>query len=368
MIAVPPSRYGSPTPLVLEGDAEALIAERVDGRAIVVTDAGVAATGWPDRLAARLGAAVWAGAASDPTESDVDLAARALRGHDVLVAVGGGSVIDTAKAASMLLANGGRMRDWRGYGVAEHRGPVVVAVPTTGGTGSEVQSFALVSRDDDAAKLACGSPHVMPRVALLDPRLSTSSPIAVTASAGVDALVHALEAAVTTVRTPASVEVAVEAFGSMWHALPAVLAAPDDLGARGHALRAACLAGAAIEASMLGAAHATANPLSAHHGLSHGVAVGRMIASVIRANTADPAAAATYGRLARAASIGDDAAALADAVAHRVRRVLPGAWPPPGLDPDRMATEAAGQWTLAFNPVALDPDALAGLYRAASTP
>ncbi len=329
------------------------------GRTVVVTDAGVASTGWPARVASALGADLWAGAAEEPSEGAVAEAARALGAYDTLVAVGGGSVIDTAKAASLLIANGGRVRDGRGYGHAAAAGPRLVAIPTTAGTGSEVQSFAVISHDDDRSKLAVGSAHLMPAVVILDAALTLSAPRRVTMLAGLDATVHALETAVSTARTVAGEHAAVEAFADLWTTLPRVLASPHDLDLRHTMLRAACQAGSTIEAGMLGAAHALANPLSARHGMAHGEAVARMIGPVVRVNHRSAEAAATYVRLAQAVGMADGEA-LAAALELRVAEWLPGGWPV--IDADALAGEAMAQWTLGFNPVGLGWGEVVGVY------
>jgi alcohol dehydrogenase len=248
--------------------------------------------------------------------------------------------------------------------------PPLVAVPTTAGTGSEVQSFAVLTRGSDRAKVACGADGLMPRVAILDRRLTVSAPPEVTAIAGLDALGHALETAVTTVGTLASRARAREAFGLLWRALPRVLATPSDLAARGEMLRGACLAGQAIEASMLGAAHAAANPLSTRFGLPHGVAVATMLASVIRYNAEVPEVADTYALLAADVAIEPaTAAGLAAAVEELVRRILPRRDRPAWLlgkgMVEALGVDAAGQWTGTFNPRAVDAAAFAALYRAA---
>jgi alcohol dehydrogenase len=362
-VRLPPSRYGAPPVEVFQG-VEGLV-ERVLARwqrPLVVTDAGVRSAGllvcvdldWP----------VWDGCRPDPTSDDVDLAATFARtvDPDVIVAVGGGSAMDTAKGIAFVLANSGRMEDWAGVGTAPRSLLPIIAVPTTAGTGSELQSFALIARASDHRKMACGHPSAMPKLVFHDPDLLASCPRSVAVEAGLDALVHALETAVTNVRTPESSQAALLAFSDLWAALPRFVEDPGHLESARRMQRGAAMAGAAIEASMLGAAHATANPLSARFGLPHGRAVACMAPAVIRLNQDDPG----YRGLCFAAGVGD-ALALADAVellcaklgVQRAGAVAGD----PAVIPE-LVKLASDQWTGRFNPVPLNPGRLTDLYRA----
>ena len=123
---------------------------------------------------------------------------------DLFVGLGGGSSMDTAKGANFILTNGGRMVDYWGVGKATKPMLPLIAVPTTAGTGSEAQSYALISDEKTHVKMACGDKKASPRVAILDPLVTVSQPARVTAVSGIDALSHALETWVTTVRQPIS--------------------------------------------------------------------------------------------------------------------------------------------------------------------
>jgi alcohol dehydrogenase len=164
-----------------------------------------------------------------------------------------------------LLTNGGQMRDYWGVGGKASR-PLLplIAVPTTAGTGSECQSFTLITDEETHQKMACGDPKAAPRVAILDPTLTVSQPRRVTACTGLDAIAHAVETAVTKRRNPVSWLYAREAFPADHDELRAGVGHADDLEARGAMLLGAAYAGIAIENSMLGAAHSLANPLTAH--------------------------------------------------------------------------------------------------------
>src|SRR5262245_564433 len=174
----------------------------------------------------------------------------------------------------------------------------LIAIPTTAGTGSECQSAALIADEQTHQKMACLDPKAAARIAILDPALTVSQPARVAACTGIDAIAHALETAVTKKRNPLSAMFSREAFRLCLLAFPDILTKPTDLEARGRMLLGAALAGLAIENSMLGAAHAAANPLTAHCGIVHGQAVGLMLPSVIRFNAEEPASQTIYGELA----------------------------------------------------------------------
>lgn len=352
-------------------------------RVLLVTDPGVAAAGHAARARASLELAgldveLYDQVREDPTELDVERCRDAARAFapDCFVAVGGGSSIDTAKGANFLLTGGGVMADYRGRDKARRPLLPLVAVPTTAGTGSEMQSFALIADEKTHAKLACGDKQAAPRVALLDPELGVTQPRHVTACTGLDALAHAVESAVTKPRNERSQPLSRQAFVLAVQALPRALAEPEDVEARGAMLKAACLAGAAIEQSMLGAAHSLANPLSARYGLPHGRAVGTMLPHVVRFNAEDPEACAIYAGLAKASELVPESSAPRLAALELAVRLdellaqtgLPVRLADAGVSADALpdlASEAAQQWTARFNPRAVDALDLQAVYRAA---
>jgi oxygen-independent coproporphyrinogen-3 oxidase len=353
------------------------------GRVLVVTDRGIVAAGHLDRArrsleAAGLEVAVFDRTRENPTERDVEECAAFAREAkvDALVGLGGGSSMDTAKGTNVLLANARRMRDYWGYGKVRKPLLPLVAVPTTAGTGSEFQSYALIAHPETHQKMACGDPKIAPAVALLDPTLTLSQPRPVTANTGIDAVTHAVETAVTTKRNERSWRCSREAFRLLVENLPRVLEFPDDVEARARMQLGAAYAGMAIEASMLGAAHSLANPLTARFGVVHGQAVGMMLPHVVRFNAADAASREVYRDLMAAAGLAEertDPAAAADALASRLERLLAAAGLPARLeacgvkpeDVPALAVEAAGQWTAKFNPRPVAAPDLESLYRAA---
>ena len=147
---------------------------------------------------------------------------------DFLVGLGGGSSMDTAKGCNFLLTNGGRMEDYWGVGKATRPMLPLIAIPTTAGTGSECQSFALITHPQTHVKMACGDPKAAARVAILDPELTLTQPPAVAAATGMDALSHALETAVTRRRNPISQMLSREAFRLCARGLGRVFEHPED--------------------------------------------------------------------------------------------------------------------------------------------
>jgi alcohol dehydrogenase len=169
-------------------------------RPLLVADRGLVATGYVDRargLLEEAGLAVAAFHAFDPNPDSAMVAAGAAAALDAeadsLVALGGGSSLDCAKGIAFVAPNGGSMADYRGYGKATRPLLPMIGVPTTAGTGSDAQSYALISDAATHRKMACGDPGAAFRIALLDPELTVGLPADVTAVAGYDALSHAVE-------------------------------------------------------------------------------------------------------------------------------------------------------------------------------
>jgi alcohol dehydrogenase len=357
-------------------------------RALVVSDPGIVATGHTAAGLAALGqagleTAVFSGFGENPTTTQVEAGTTVAREFrpDVLVGLGGGSSMDCAKGINFLLCCGGRMQDYHGRGRATALLLPAIAVPTTAGTGSETQSFALISDESSGRKMACGDPQAAFRIAILDVLLTLTQPPRVAALTGIDALSHAVESLVSTAATPASQVFSRESWRLLARNLPHVVAdgavapgavlAPQSVAARSAVQLGAAWAGLAIENAMLGAAHALANPLTATHGVVHGEAVGLMLPHVVRFNSRT--CGADYADLLRDVGIeaGPDVAGarLADWLADlRAAAGLAGSFRDLGIqapDVSALAADAAGQWTAAFNPIAVGSADLATLYDAA---
>lgn len=341
-----------------------LVRELGARRAMLVTDPGVAEAGHAERAEASLkreglDVLLHDGVSENPSTQQVAEGAEIANDFapDLFVGVGGGSAIDAAKGIDFVHVCGGAMGDYHGHGKATKPLLPLVAVPTTAGTGSDVQSFALISDAETHRKMACGDPSAAPRIALLDPELSVTMPRRVTALTGVDALAHAVESYVAKPRDPStdgrSKPYAAEACRLLLTALPKALDDPNDIGARADALRAAALAGLAIEHAMLGAAHAMANPLTQHFGVVHGQAVGMLLPHVVRFNGEDEDVRRHYDALAKASGLGDTDA-LIDAIEGVLRRTelatTLGQLDVPEDALDMLAEGATEQWTGGFNP------------------
>jgi len=348
---------------------------------LLVTDPGIVAAGHVEHVRRNLEQAglqltLFDQAMENPTTKCVDdCLAVAKKAHpDTIIGLGGGSAMDTAKGCNFLLTNGGRMQDYRGIGKASKPMLPLIAIPTTAGTGSECQSAALIVDDKTHQKMACLDPKAAARIAILDPKLTLSQPPRVTACAGMDAIAHALETAVANTRNALSIMYSSEAFKLCVRAFAEVLTHPKDLEARGQMLLGAALAGMAIENSMLGAAHAAANPLTAHFGIVHGQAVGLMLPHVIRFNAHQSQCRKAYSAVAAAAELtspGHDHAP--ETLVKRIEMLLDLAGMPRRLacsDAETkmiplLAEEAMRQWTATFNPRPLSKDDFVTLYERA---
>lgn len=289
---------------------------------------------------------------------------------DSIVALGGGSSLDCAKGINFLLSNGGEMHDYCGFGKARRPMLPMIGVPTTAGTGSEAQSYALISDAKTHSKMACGDKKARFRAVILDPELTLSQKRSVSATAGFDALAHAVETYVTTKRNPLSEAYSREAWRLLEGNYERVLTSPDDLEARGAMQIGAYFAGVAIENSMLGAAHACANPLTARYGTEHGAALALLLPVVVKWN--ECAAGQRYDELmsmCRARAMH----ARSDNLAARLRELievgeLPNKLSAAGVmssDLPALADDAARQWTGGFNPRPFDAAGALEVYECA---
>ena len=340
-------------------------------RVLVVSDPGIVAAGHTARAVrsldtAGLTRAMFTEVEENPTTEHVEagLAVAKEFRPDIIVGLGGGSSMDCAKGINFLVTNGRRMRDYWGVGKAARPMLPLVAIPTTAGTGSEAQSFALIADPETHQKMACGDPKAAADIAILDPELTLTQPARVTALTGIDAVSHALETWVCKKRNAVSKMYSREAWRLLSGNLPRVLCEPNDLEARAGMLLGANLAGAAIENSMLGIAHSCANPLTAHFGVVHGAAVGMMLPTVIRFNEA--AVGSEYRDLVSAGADGvNTLAAAVESLLDQAaipRRLTD--YKVPEAELPKLAKEAAEQWTAQFNPRPVTADDLLDLYRA----
>lgn len=296
-------------------------------RVLVVTDRGVRAAGLLDRVLEGLGER--AALVDDQVVPDADvahvdaLAARAKEAAvDAVLAVGGGSVMDSAKGVAAVLATGRPVAAMEGVAKVRAKLPPLVCVPTTAGTGAEATQFMVLMDRGAGVKRVYADASLVPAQGVLDPEMVLGLPRAITAATGVDALTHAIEALASKMRHPFGAASAVEACRLILveRALQRSLDDGADPSARGAMLVAAALAGQAISTSMLGACHAFAHALGAYKGIPHGVANGLFLVPVMRLNA--PKAGAAYAALGRVLGATGDDEALARAAIDEVERVV----------------------------------------------
>lgn len=331
-------------------------------KTLLVADDGVRAAGYADRAirlleAAGIHAVTFHDFGANPDTKMVEAGAAFARPQriDSIVGLGGGSSMDCAKGINFLRTNGGHMKHYWGWGKAEKPMLPMIGIPTTAGTGSEAQTYALISDAETHVKMACGDPKAAFRVALLDPELCVTAPAPVRSTAGYDALSHAVETWVTTKRNPVSQAFSREAWRLLSGSFETALREPGNVDAVGRMLMGSHLAGMAIENSMLGAAHACANPLTARYGTVHGTAIALMLSHVVSWN-AQPEYREINADLP--AYLRDLAAAAALPTRLRDAGVS-------RFDIPLLADAASHQWTGRFNPRPFDAAGAKEIYECA---
>jgi alcohol dehydrogenase class IV len=278
-------------------------------RAFLVSDRGVASAGLLAPVSAALGAAgILAGASSavtpEPPLSEVASLAGQIReaAADVVIGLGGGSVMDATKVAALVALRGGAPEDYVGIGRAGGRGVPTILVPTTAGTGSEATFVAILTDAAAGTKVGVVDPSLLADVAIVDPALTDRLPPAVTAAAGMDALVHAIEAFIARVATPIARGLALEAARQIGPALEGVCRDPGDEEARDRMAIGSHLAGMAFANASCCAVHALALPLGGRFHIPHGVITGCFAGALMRHNA--PACAADFSALGTALAWG----------------------------------------------------------------
>lgn len=339
--------------------------------ALLVCDPGVAAAGYLQRAITSLDRAgirvvVFDGVRENPTTETVARGIECVgdRAIDFVIGLGGGSAMDCAKGINLLHTNGGSVADYWGINKATKPLMPSILIPTTAGTGSEAQSFALISDATTHRKMACGDRRhpalggLRPRVAILDPELIVTQPARVAAATALDALSHAVESAGCNARTPLSISFSREAWVRLSRSFEPFMRDGGSIQACGDMLLGAHLSGCAIEQSMLGAAHACANPLTAMFGITHGFAVAMMLPSVIRYN-------AETGENPYE-PICDDPLELANQIEQFASmtglKLSMSAFGVNRADLWRLAPNAATQWTAGFNPRTVGADDLLTIF------
>ena len=337
-------------------------------KVLIVTDNGILEAGHLDPVVnslnnSKINYEIFTNVKENPSTDDVDECVDFAKNKsiDLIIGLGGGSSLDTAKGVNFIITNGGTMHDYRGVGKATREMLPFIAIPTTAGTGSECQSFAIISDSTSHEKMACGDLKAAARIAILDPALTTSQPRRISAHTGIDAISHAVETLVTKKRTDDSIQYSRLAFSLLNRSYEKMVNDPNDLLARSDMLLGAAYAGTAIECSMLGSAHASANPLTAKFSIPHGAAVGLMLPHVIKYNSYIEEISKLYDSLSE------------KSLSNRITSLLkisniPSKLGDYGIKNENfkdLANKASGQWTGNFNPRQTDHADFMNLYESA---
>ena len=271
-------------------------------RVLVVTDPGVTAAGWLAELIENLDesgipSVIFDAVTPNPKDTEVMAGAARYRdeGCDVIVALGGGSVIDCAKGIGIVSANGGSILDYEGVDRIPRPGPPLICIPTTAGTSADISQFAIINNTGKRYKIAIISKSVVPDVALVDPETTTTMSPYLTACTGLDALTHAIEAYVSTASSPVVDVHALAAIALINAHLPTAIADPRNTEARENMTLASLQAGLAFSNASLGAVHAMAHSLGGYLDMAHGESNALLLDHVIRFNFA--AASDRYQRI-----------------------------------------------------------------------
>ena len=364
------------------GELPAILARLGLSAPLVVTDPYIRGCGILDRATALLdkassGWAVFADTVPDPTTAVIEEGARLLdgRGFDCLVAIGGGSSIDTAKGIGVLAANGGRMRDYKVPNDIPKAGLPIVAIPTTAGTGSEVTRFTVVTDTETDEKMLIAGLACCPVAAIVDYELTLSMPYRLTADTGIDSLTHAIEAYVSRRANPYTDGLAKNAMGLIAKNIRAACAEPQNRAAREAMMLGATTAGMAFSNASVALVHGMSRPIGAFFHVPHGLSNAMLLPEITAFSV--PAALDRYADCARAMGVADAEEGNQAAVARlldelrRLNRDL--AVPSPrayGIDAARyeellpvMANQALASGSPANNPRVPSADEIIDLYR-----
>lgn len=352
--------------------------QRLGGhKALLVTDPALRAAGVTQAVLEKLpGAAVFDQVAAEPTPDVIEGATRALRdeGADIVVALGGGSPIDTAKLAAMLAGLGGELFDYvNDWSLVNRPCLPLVTIPTTVGSGSEMTRGAVFKHPASRHKLVIVSDFLAPRLAILDPALVATLPAQVVVATGSDALTQAIEGILSTAASPFTDALHIQAIGMIAKHFASAVADRGNTEAMGEMQQAAAMVGAGLASSGVGAVHALANTLGGHYRVPHGVACAVMLVPVLHMNAA--AAESRFRLVAKGYGITNDGLSDHEAAQHAVaetERLLHAvgvdAWRlrdfgVPESDIGTLAAEAAVHSDMATNPYQPSVPELAELLR-----
>lgn len=350
-------------------------------RPFVVTDDGVHDAGWVHELLghlrdAGLAPTVWRGVSPNPKDTEITEGYHryAESGCDVLIAIGGGSVMDAAKGIAILSGNPGSILDYAGVDQVLQPIPPLLMIPTTSGTGADVSQFCIVTDTGRSVKITIMGRALVPDTSVTDPRLLTTMPEWLNAATGLDALTHGIEAFVSLAHNPLADGHALSAVRLVSNFLPATIADPRDMESRQQMAQASLEAGLAFTNAILGATHAMSHQVGGLLDLPHGVINGILLPHVISYNA--HSTPERFRELALAIGLpvaGAPTDEVADILSDYVRRLGNEVGVPRGLrdvgvsdgDIPRLALSTLEDACLATNPRNADADDIEGLFRAA---
>ncbi|MCF3944151.1 iron-containing alcohol dehydrogenase [Oceanobacillus alkalisoli] len=346
---------------------------------LIITDKGILKAGLVDQITNQLGDlnyAIYDETQSNPTVKNCEEAKTNLMeiNADVVVAIGGGSSIDVAKAVCLLATNDGSINDYEGIDQFKNDLLPLVAIPTTAGTASEVTNFTVITDEERQYKLTVGGVRLSPKWALVDPLVTKSLPPSITAETGLDALVHAIESYTSKMATPISKTLAREAIRKISANLRQAVFNGDNLVARDNMLMGSLLAGLAFNNTRLGNCHALSHPISAIYGVAHGVTNSILIPHIMEFNA--PAVPELFSDIAE--DMGENMEGLtlmerAEAAVQAVKKLskdikIPSDFSSFNMDEsqiDRMAIDAMKSGNIAVNPRITRYEDVVNLYKKA---
>jgi len=357
-------------------------ARRLDARRVfVVTDPGIIEAGWLQELQAHLADAglahdVWHGVTPNPKDHEVAAGFEAYRasGADVIIGLGGGSVIDAAKAIAVLSTNGGNILDYEGVDQVTQAIPPLIMIPSTSGTGADLSQFCVITDTVRRIKATLIGRALVPNISITDPRLLVTMPEWLNAATGLDALTHGIEAYVSKAASALTDVHALTAIRLVTGNLCQTMEAPTDQTARAGMAQASLEAGLAFTNAILGATHAMSHQVGGALDLPHGVLNGVLLPHVIRFNAAT--SPERYVPIAQALGVPVEqlsAAEAAHAAADRVRALADSVGVPKGLsdlgvtleDIPNLSRNTLGDACLTTNPRDPSVDEVSDIFRAA---
>jgi alcohol dehydrogenase class IV len=349
-------------------------------KVLLVTDPGVKASGWADRVADSLKQAdlpyvIFDAVTENPKTAEVRAGARLYEtvGCNVIVAVGGGSPMDCAKAIGIVASHGRDIEEFEGVDMVEYPIPPLICAPTTAGSSADVSQFAIIADTNRRTKMAIVSKAVVPDAALIDPQTLTTLTSYQVACTGMDALTHAIEAYVSTAHSPITDLHALEAVRLIVANLPGAVGAPADMDCQGAMMLASLEAGLAFSNAILGAVHAMAHSMGGYLDLPHGECNAILLTGVVAFNY--EACPDRYDRIAEVMGLdltGLTASARADLLVRKIAalREKVGILPTAGRlgvkknDIPRLAEFAMQDACMATNPAMMNKQEIELIYEA----